>query len=460
MKKHTTILASSFIILSLALSNSTHASQLSLTEAVKKGIANNSSYKAAGQQREAAAFGVDEAFSDFLPQVQVTGSIGRERATDRSLRLQQTANRNLLRQEVGTVVQQLLFDGFAASSRVAAAKAREAQTIAQENSAREQLVQDIADAYQQAALNDYFLGLAKEYTLEHEKILKLLTERFDAGVARLSEVTLAKVRLARFRSIVEELTNSRRQSLITLEQLIGEPVTSVEQGRIITVLPEPDRTVLWEQILNKNADFKAAAAALEAAQERTREARAAYSPTITANGEIDYTDGVQGVDTYGVQQRAMLRFRWQPFDGLRREARIDGSKADVRRVQYLKTDVEQQLRREFDAAFSLSDSSVLQIAQLEVAVREAQKTVAIYKEQYLAAQHSLLDVLDLTQEIFILQRQLATARYATTLSALRIRTLQSDISEVFLDDAEVTVEGYAAAKPIQSQQPKKSHSPQ
>jgi len=408
-----------------AAETATAPALLSLAEAIRAGVRNNPDYQAVRTTETARRFQIDEATAGYLPLLEANAGIGRERSTALSLRLQDQANRNLLRQEAGLAAQQVLFDGFATPARRAAAQARQRQASADITAQREQLALEIATLYLQAAMNQNLRTVAKEYTHEHETILSLLEQRYTAGIARLSEVTLARVRVARFRAIVAELEDAERETRIQLEHVLLIPAEALDLTLPMTLMTQqqaiPART--WNSIRTSNPAIRAAMAAVQAAEQDLRQERAARFPLLTLNGEVNYRDNAAGVPTYEVDQRLMLRTEWLLYNGGAREARIGSSAATLARARIDLRAVEEAAHQTVATAENRIASTAEILSYVATGLTDARETARIYREQYLAAERSLLDVLDLTAEIFILERQQMSARYDQTLSRLLLLAL-------------------------------------
>ncbi len=235
------------------------------------------------------------------------------------------------------MLEQRIWDGMATHTQVAISEAQQRQ--AQAKSVQEQIVFRIAESYERVLLNQALIRLARQATNEHKRIVNLIRQRYESGAGRLSDLTLAETRLARFESILLEVTLNEEAAAYNLASLIGKKPQALTSKPIRLVMSTLEEDDLWPMIESHNQEFLAAHKAIEAGRKTIALQRSGYHPRITFNAELDYADSVRGIEAFSRDQRALLRMRWNAFSGGQREASIDAAQAGLVRLQHLRDEI-------------------------------------------------------------------------------------------------------------------------
>lgn len=384
-------------------------------------LATNPDIGIVAANREAVAHELRQARGLYLPQVDIALGAGRERTDDRNTRAAGNDDGDTLtRTEASATLQQRIFDGFEANATVARDKARlrSASRRVFENS--EILALDTAGAYLEVLRQRELLRLAEENVQIHLDIIGSLREQLEAGGGSRADVAQSEARLARARATQTQTVNDLRDAEANYARIVGQfPDEMAMPDLDQAVLPSDLESAVTLASVNNptRAIFEAD---VEASEAEVTLSEVPFYPAITLEGEAEYNDGRDAIDTYEENYQLMLRLRWNLFRGgidraARQEALARVVETKNRRLQAF-----EEARREMRLSWFSLESNRERAEELEAAVRFNRETRDAYRQQFQVAQRTLLDVLDAENELFVSSGQYVTAQVNQLLAAYRI----------------------------------------
>ena len=176
-----------------ALSLSAHAQTAGLSASAQKAISNNPEVTARYNALRAAANEVDVARGGYLPQVNLNGSLGRDRDDIRN-RTPQTAGLN--RSGLALSVNQMLWDGLATKKEVERLGHARLTRYFEFLSATEDTALEASRAYIDVLRFRRLVSLAEDNYVQHKYAHNQLQTKVKAGVGRGVDSEQANARLA------------------------------------------------------------------------------------------------------------------------------------------------------------------------------------------------------------------------------------------------------------------------
>lgn len=257
---------------------------------------------------------------------------------------------------------------------------------------------------------------------EHQRTIQAL---LDAEKAARVDLLRANVRRSELYERQVRERNNRTVQQRAWAALLGldDATAPVAQGslelREVPVCPEA--TECMKKALAQRSDYRAAQAAVSAAEAAVRSARSGYRPTLSAQasyGErwmLDASDQPEGTDDPVEVGRVGLVAEIPLFDGRLTRATVDEQRARLRGAQERLRKLELQIRYEVETAISDIAAARERVHTSEQTVGQAQESYRIVKEKYDLGKGTMTDVLDAQTALI-----LAETIYARALADLAV----------------------------------------
>ena len=268
--------------------------RLSLAEAQRISLQNNPSFKSAYYVIQQAEAQYRKMWSYYMPTVNFSYSIGQNysRAIDPSSgNHSQTTSSN-----PGFGMSLLVFDGFQREMNLLAAKHSWKETAASEQDARRLLLRAVATAYNDVLLANAQSRIAVANMKYNYDLLKETELKFEAGACPLSDVLNFKVNYNSAESTLYSAEYAAIAAKIVLAQLLGLTEGTIPDAVEFPTMPSPDGEMLaginfyLDLALKNRPDLKQYREAYEAAKYSYYSSIGAFSPTLTFDASLDYTN--------------------------------------------------------------------------------------------------------------------------------------------------------------------------
>jgi outer membrane protein TolC len=278
-----------------------------------------------------------------------------------------------------------------------------------EQDARDLIVRSIAALYLDAQSAAARVDAAHSRVTDSTTLLKLATDKHDAGTATGVDVLRAQVQLANDKQALLVAQNQLKQSLLALARNLGmAPGTPLELAEPLRyqALPQSQPDALLSAALKARADYLSLASQRQSLVEQQRANRARFYPKLSLNGNIgEIGRSIGGVQTTGLIQGQV---DFTVFDRDRngeaeqlasRLKRIDDQIADLGRG------VDQDLRQ---ALLNLdSTSEQVDVAQQGQAL--AQRELSLAQDRFEAGTANNVEVVTAQDELARAQENLIVA---------------------------------------------------
>lgn len=380
-----------------------------LLKAVRKAVLTNPEVQASWNGFKAAGSEQDRVRSGFMPQIDLSASVGRENRST-SVAGDGTYNYDTAK----LTLNQMLFDGLLTSSEV--------KRMGYAKLSRYYELAEVSESVALAALQAYIdvlryrerVQVGTDNFIEHKQSLLLVEESARAGVRRGADVEQANGRLALAESsLVTELSNLHNASARYL-RVVGEmpPVSlpSLAEPFRLGVMPE-SVDALMRDGLQGSPTLNAALENARAYQQAVESRRAAFMPRLDlkiASSHDRNTDGIAGKTRV---QGMELTLNGNLYRGGSDQARRNQATDQQRQARELQEKACRDVRQVLSVAFSDVQSLTEQKLYKDQHLLSTEKTRDGYRQQFDIGQRTLLDLLDTQNEYVEASRSSIDARY-------------------------------------------------
>jgi adhesin transport system outer membrane protein len=379
--------------------------------------------------REAVRHERDRARGGYLPRLDLALGYGSESHNDPITRAIDRENQFADRTEASLRLSQLLYDGRETGSRVGIEKARLESADIRVFDNAESIALDATIAHLEVYRQRELVGLAQKNLKDHQDILAMLEERLRGGAGSIADVAQTQARLARAQSSLAVARSNLRAAEANYLRVTGKSAGEIEYVPLLHgFVPETLEEAL-EQTQNNNPKVLALAANVEEAGQQVRLSKSSFHPKIHVELSSSYQDKVESLDSYEYNTQAMVRLRWNLFNGASDYADIHASAARKHQALASKNDQLVQVMEETRATWAEYEAAREQVIAFGDAVSFNEKTLDAYLKQFKVAQRTLLDVLDARNELFQSSGLLVTAKVNELVAAYRLTALGGNLNK-------------------------------
>jgi outer membrane protein, adhesin transport system len=324
------------------------------------------------------------------------------------------------RASAGVTVTQNLFDGFEGQSerrrqgeRVNSARSRVADTA-------NAIALRTAQAYLEVQRSGAVVEVARRNVAGHGEILTRVRARSDGGGGSPVDVNVATARLEASKAFLAEAQARHRDADTLYRAVVGRapgklqavqaPVRSLPRTVEIAV---SEAVQIAPSVVAALADTRAAEAGIDTAKSR-------FYPRLDAQVGVDANYGLYNRDRSRTDVSAMLVLRHNLYRGGIDTARV----AEAQERSYEARDAAQNAKRvvEREVRFAWSAIQSAQARRTALANQLEQNRLAFggYVQQYELGQRTLIDILDIQNEMFITQTNMVTEEFSGRYSVFRV----------------------------------------
>jgi len=375
--------------------------RLRLDDCVRLAVAQNPVRAASRSAIEAARHGVGEARAPYYPTADFgTGFSRWQRHAFLPADLQSYIPVDVIGPTddwfMSVYAHYVLFDSGARRAGLKAARALETSASADDEETLRNLVAQVEQSYFQLLGVEAELDAARKSRVRAGEHLRLAQERKAAGSVPLLDVLRAEVEVSNADLSIIEVENSRRIVQGNLNSLMGRPVEQrIEPVPITEALSDPVEIRLAEamaQAVARRPEIRSAGARIVAARAGVTQAKSAYGPRVTGDGQFGWHDDEFAPSD---QEWALgLSIRLPLFTGFANEHRLGKAKAEANRAEALAASQELAVRREVWTAYSTLQKSHAAVLTSDVQTRHAGESLRLARERYTVGASTITDLID------------------------------------------------------------------
>jgi adhesin transport system outer membrane protein len=395
---------------------------LTLQDAVSKGIQTNPYYGLIANDSLATKEELNQAKALYLPSIDFLGETGFERTDSPTI-----DDESLWRNRASLTLTQMIFDGNGTKSEVSRQKNRVESTANRVGEVAEFIGLDIIEAYLEVMRQRDLLTIARANIEDHVKILGTIRTGADAGTVTDGDVSQGQAREAQARATVASTEEALRQAEATFIQKVGDtPGTmafpEVPRDRLPANLDDAVRQAITQSptLSVFESDIKVAQAEYEGSGS-TLYPRVELQANATVGNDLN---GIEGSDN---RQSVLGVMKWNLYRGggdlaRQREFMYRHALSKERRADAARQ-VEKDMRDTWAGMLAASERA--QQFQLQADANE--KVVNVYMNQFSLDRRTLLDVLDSQNELFVSRSSHVNSLYTEMFAVFRVLALKGEL---------------------------------
>jgi adhesin transport system outer membrane protein len=399
-----------------------------LSDTVATALEYNPRLKVLQANQEAIGFERDRARGGYYPQVDVAFGYGVEAHSDTITRGNDNENNFYDRLEGSVRLSQLLYDGKETRSLVEIEEAKMVSAGYRTFDNAEAIALDAIIAHMGVYRQRELVGLAQMNINDHVEILGQLTERQEGGAGSIADVDQTNARLARANATLAETQADLKAAEANYQRIVGKLAGDIEFFNVPAgMVPKTlDEAVM--QAMESNPKVLALDANVDEASRRVELSKSGFLPKIHAELSSSYEDQVESSETYEHNNQAMVRVRWNLFNGHSDVADRKAAMARKMQAAASRDDQQVQIIEETQATWAQLESARQQVVLFGDALNYNQKTHDSYRKQFNVGQRTLLDVLDARNEMFQTSGLMITAKTNEVIAAERLLALTGKLN--------------------------------
>ncbi|HEQ3590411.1 TPA: TolC family outer membrane protein [Vibrio harveyi] len=388
-----------------------------LEQAVENTLISNPDIKSAFNEFVSKRY-VNEASSGaYLPSVDLDAGVGYEGINPAESNRKST---DLTRKEATITLTQLIWDGSATLNDID-------RTAADAESVRYQLLADaqdkaleVAKVYLDAVKAYEVLTLSENNLKVHKKIYQDIKKRVDSGIGSTADLTQVEARLAKAHGNLVAAQNNLFDTHTIFTRLVGQ----APQGLIF---PRADQNFIPYTVddaidlaFNSHPVIKISRADVDSAKFQYKQSKGNYYPTVSVEASQTWRDDAAGVEGNSDETTAMLRMRYNLYNGGSDSANAESFAYQLNKAKDLRERAYRNVEEGLRLSWSALDLTQQQKQFLSDHVDSASETVIAYEKQYRIGKRTLLDLLNTENELFEARKDYLDAKYAEQYAKYRV----------------------------------------
>ncbi|MFZ3418831.1 TolC family outer membrane protein [Vibrio harveyi] len=388
-----------------------------LEQAVENTLISNPDIKSAFNEFVSKRY-VNEASSGaYLPSVDLDAGVGYEGINPAESNRKST---DLTRKEATITLTQLIWDGSATLNDID-------RTAADAESVRYQLLADaqdkaleVAKVYLDAVKAYEVLTLSENNLKVHKKIYQDIKKRADSGIGSTADLTQVEARLAKAHGNLVAAQNNLFDTHTIFTRLVGQ----APQGLIF---PRADQNFIPYTVddaidlaFNSHPVIKISKADVDSAKFQYKQSKGNYYPTVSVEASQTWRDDAAGVEGNSDETTAMLRMRYNLYNGGSDSANAESFAYQLNKAKDLRERAYRNVEEGLRLSWSALDLTQQQKQFLSDHVDSASETVIAYEKQYRIGKRTLLDLLNTENELFEARKDYLDAKYAEQYAKYRV----------------------------------------
>jgi outer membrane protein, adhesin transport system len=393
----------------------------SLNEAVRVTLRTNPDILASKYNVEAAEQLRKQARGAYFPIVDLLFVGGNETSNNTTTRAANLDELRLTREERSVKITQLLYDGFSTRNLLKQQTALLDAALARLGSSQENVSLRAIQVYLEVLRRDAVVELADENLDQHDMTLEKISERFENGVGTKVDVVQTRGRRAQAKSAVLLTQRDAKNGRAEFYRVVGENPADLKDPAVISGLPQTLEEAI-EIAYRINPSLKAAEAELEAAIAARKQARSTFQPKFDLELSATRNDNIDGSLGANDDEIAAVRMTYNVFRGGSDKARINETEA--REFSARETLRSNKLAVEEDVTLIWNELEdiLVRLEYLKAHVESTEEVLKVYNEQLTLGKRTLLDLLDVQNELLRAEIAYISGQYVALLARYRVLT--------------------------------------
>ena len=286
-------------------------------------------------------------------------------------------------------------------------------------STRENISLRAIQVYLESLRRDEIVRLAEENLGHHEDTLSKITERFESGVGTKVDVVQTRGRRAQSKSNVLLSQREAQNGSAEFYRVVGEYPQNLELPLAIGGLPATLEQAL-ELALNNNPGIKAAESELAAAEAGRKQAKGSFYPRFDLEVGATRNDDTDGSVGANDDETAVVRMTYNIYRGGADRARLNEAEAREFASRELLNSTRRAVEEDVTLIWNELQDILMRLEYLEAHVTATEEVLVVYREQLNLGKRTLLDLLDVQNELLRAQIAKVSGDHIALLARYRV----------------------------------------
>jgi adhesin transport system outer membrane protein len=390
-----------------------------LDETVRMTLRTNPDVLASQYGVEAAEELRKQARSGYLPVVDVVLAGGEENSNNATTRALGKDDRSLTRQERTIRFTQLIYDGSSTRNFVKQQTALLEAALARLGSTQENVGLRAIQVYLESQRRDDIVELATTNLAHHEVTLDKITERFESGVGTKVDVVQTRGRRAQAKSNVLLSQREAKNAMAEFYRVVGAYPEKLLTPQAVEGVPGTLEQAL-EIAINNNPGIKAVEAELDAAAASRLQAKGSFYPRFDLELGATRNDDIDGIKGSNDDEQALVRMTYNIYRGGADRARLNEAEAREFGARETLRSSKRAVEEDVTLIWNELQDILIRLEYLDAHVKSTEEVLVVYNEQLTLGKRTLLDLLDVQNELLRAQIAKTTGDYVALLARYRV----------------------------------------
>ncbi|MDD9178418.1 agglutination protein [Aliivibrio finisterrensis] len=400
----------------LVLSVSTQAQ--TLEQAISQTLTTNPEVKKAYNSYLSFVADSESVSGNYLPSIDLDAGIGYENINDAESAGGDSTD--LIRKDATLSLTQLIWDGSNTINDMDRTEAESESARLQLMSLAENKALDVSQVYLDAVKATEILALSESNLAIHKKIYKDIKKRAASGIGSTADVSQVEARIARAHGNLLAAQNNLFDTHTVFTQIVGSPPQALIYPRAdANTLPLSQQEGI-ERAFEYHPVILTAQSDIKAAKYQYAQSKSTNYPTFSFEAAQTWRDDAGGIEGNSDEFSAMIRMRYNLYNGGSDSAQSDKSAYQLNMAKDLRDSAYRNVEEGFRLSWSALDLTLQQKEFLADHVDAASDTVIAYEKQYRIGKRTLLDLLNTENELFEARKSYLDAHYAEQFAKYRV----------------------------------------
>lgn len=409
-----------FVLLLLAmLLPVSNASALTLEQAVDATLKTNPDIRASKSNLDAARDVYRQAKGAYLPSLDVNAGYGRERSNNSTTSALGYDHLTLTRKESGVTITQLLYDGSSTGNTIARQSALVDSALASLADSREKISLNAIQLYLEMLRRKEVVRLASENLQHHDRTLEKMKERYESGVGTKVDVVQTEGRRAQSQSNLLQAQRDVLDAAAQFVRVVGVEPTHLSQPPAVKGLPATLAQALQIAYSN-NPGLRAAESDLKAAVASHKAARGNFLPRFDLELGDSHNRDIDGSVGPNYSRSAMIRMTYNLYHGGIDKARLREAQAREVTAREKLASVRRSVKQDVTVVWNELQDITQRLDLLKEHVTSTKQVLVVYNQQLTLGKRTLLDLLDVQNELLRAEIAYTSGRYTQKLARYQV----------------------------------------
>jgi adhesin transport system outer membrane protein len=405
------------VAFSLLLAGSSAYSQ-TLEQAVSATLETNPELKQVFNEFKSRVYESEASSGRYLPSIDLDAGIGFEGIDPAESNSKESTE--MLRKDATISLTQLIWDGSNTLNDMD-------RTAAEAEAQRYQVLADASDkalevsrVYLDTVQAFEVLQLSEDNLAIHKSIFSDIQRRAESGIGSTADVTQAEARVAKAQANLLAAQNQLFDAQTQFKRMVGDiPQDLIFPNADQNYIPASSEAAL-SQAFERHPTLRVAQVDVDAARFQYEQSKSGYFPTLSVEASHSWYDDAGGYEGESTETLAMLRLRYNLFNGGSDKANSESAAYKLNQAKDLRENTFRQVEEGLNLSWSALDLSMQQKSFLSDHVDAVSKTVIAYQKQYRIGQRTLLDLLNSQNELFEARKDYLDTKYTEQYAKYRV----------------------------------------